>query len=138
MATMREIKRRRGSIQSTKAITKAMKLVSTVKLQRARTRAENAKDYFQYMYRTISSILAKAATVNHPYVQGNDSEKVAIVTVTSNRGLAGGYNANVVKLVTGSGIAKENVRAYTVGRKGAEGLLGKGYEIAEDFSDVNA
>ena len=50
MASMREIKRRRGSIQSTQQITKAMKLVSTVKLQKARTRAENSKAYFEYMY----------------------------------------------------------------------------------------
>ena len=66
MATMREIKRRRGSIQSTQQITKAMKLVSTVKLQKARTHAESAKSYFQYMYQTITSILAQAGTVNHP------------------------------------------------------------------------
>ena len=134
MATIREIKRRRGSIQSTKAITKAMKLVSTVKLQRARTRAENAKDYFRYMCQTITSILAKAGTVNHPYVQGNGSEKVAIVMVTSNRGLAGGYNTNVVKLVTGGAFVKEKVCVYAVGKKGAESLLGKGYEVAEDYS----
>ena len=60
MASMREIKRRRGSIQSTQQITKAMKLVATVKLQKARQRAENSKPYFQYMYKTVTSMLAKA------------------------------------------------------------------------------
>lgn len=134
MATMREIKRRRGSIQSTQQITKAMKLVSTVKLQRARMRAENAKAYFQYMYQTITSILSQAGTVNHPYVQGNTSDRVGIVTVTSNRGLAGGYNANIVRLITESGFEKEKVRLYTVGKKGADGLTRKGYEIVSDSS----
>lgn len=134
MATMREIKRRRGSIQSTQQITKAMKLVSTVKLQRARMRAENAKAYFQYMYQTITSILSKAGTVNHPYVQGNTSDRVGIVTVASNRGLAGGYNANIVRLITESGFEKEKVRLYTVGKKGADGLTRKGYEIVSDSS----
>ena len=81
-------------------------------------------------------MLAKAGNVNHPYVQGNDSKKVGIVTVTSNRGLAGGYNANIVRLVTGSGFKKENVRLYTVGKKGADGLARKGYEIAADCSDM--
>lgn len=136
MASMREIKRRRGSIQSTQQITKAMKLVSTVKLQRARGRAENSKAYFTYMYKTITSMLAKAGNVDHPYVKGSDSKKIGIVTVTSNRGLAGGYNANIVRLVMGSGFEKENIRLYTVGRKGAEGLERKGYEIAADYSDI--
>ena len=136
MASMREIKRRRTSIQSTQQITKAMKLVSTVKLQRARQRAENSKAYFTYMYKTITSMLAKAGNVDHPYVKGSDSKNVAIVTVTSNRGLAGGYNANIVRMVMGSGFEKENVRLYTVGRKGAEGLERKGYKIVADYSDV--
>jgi len=133
---MREIKRRRISIQSTQQITKAMKLVSTVKLQRARTRAENSKAYFTYMYKTITSMLAKAGTVNHPYVQGNNSKNVGIVVVTSNRGLAGGYNANIVRMIAGSGFDKDAVRLYTVGRKGADGLSRRGYEIAVDYSDV--
>ena len=136
MASMREIKRRRTSIQSTQQITKAMKLVSTVKLQRARQRAENSKAYFTYMYKTITSMLAKAGNVDHPYVKGSDSKNIGIVTVTSNRGLAGGYNANIVRMVMGSGFEKENVRLYTVGRKGAEGLERKGYRIVADYSDV--
>lgn len=54
MASMRDIKRRKGSIQSTQQITKAMKLVSTVKLQRARASAENSKAYFNCMYQTVN------------------------------------------------------------------------------------
>ena len=136
MASMREIKRRRSSVQSTQQITKAMKLISTVKLQKARTRAENSKAYFECMYATVTSMLAKAGNIEHPYLQKSDSKKVGIVVVTSNRGLAGGYNSNIVKLITGSGIEKENIRLYTVGHKGAEALEIKGYEIVEDFSDV--
>ncbi len=136
MASMREIKRRRVSIQSTQQITKAMKLVSTVKLQKARTRAENSKIYFEYMYQTVHSMLAKAANTDHPYIRGKESDNVGIVVVTSNRGLAGGYNANIVRLITGSGFSKEKVRLYTVGRKGVDGLSRKGYEIAADYSDA--
>ena len=136
MATMREIKRRRGSIQSTQQITKAMKLVSTVKLQRARARAESSKAYFQYMYQTITSLLGKAGVVNHPYIQGGNSDKIGIIVVTSNRGLAGGYNANIVRMIAGKQFDKEKVQLYTVGRKGAEGMVRKGYQIAADYSDV--
>ena len=136
MATMREIKRRRGSIQSTQQITKAMKLVSTVKLQKARSRAENSKAYFEYMYQTVTSMLAKAGDVDHPYLKGGDSENIGIVVITSNRGLAGGYNANIVRMIVGSALPKEKVRLYTIGRKGADGLSRKGYQIAADYSDV--
>ena len=136
MATMREIKRRRSSIQSTQQITKAMKLVSTVKLQKARTHAENAKAYFQYMYQTITSVLAQAGHIEHPYVNGTGAKKVGIVVVTSNRGLAGGYNANIVRMIANSDFEKEQVCLYTVGKKGADGLSRKGYEVAFDYSDM--
>ena len=136
MASMREIKRRRSSIQSTQQITKAMKLVATVKLQKARQRAENSKPYFQYMYKTVTSMLAKAGNVEHPYIQGGNSDKVGIVVITSNRGLAGGYNSNVVKLVQSLGYAKENVRIYPVGKKGMDMLARKGYEVAGNYSDM--
>ena len=136
MATMREIKRRRGSIQSTQQITKAMKLVSTVKLQKARGRAENSKAYFEYMYKTVTSMLAKAGDVDHPYLKGGNSDNIGIVVITSNRGLAGGYNANIVRMIMASELPKEKVRLYTVGRKGADSLARKGYTITADYSDV--
>jgi len=136
MASMREIKRRRGSIQSTQQITKAMKLVATVKLQKARTRAENSKFYFQYMYRTMNSMFAKAGVIQHPYLEKGKSEKIGIVTVTSNRGLAGGYNANISRLIRAEFPNTEAVSLYAVGRKGAEMLGRKGYKIVEDYSDV--
>lgn len=110
MASMRDIKRRKESIQSTQQITKAMKLVSTVKLQKARTRAESAKPYFQKMYDTVQSILSKSGNIEHPYLTFNGSEKKAVIVVTSNRGLAGGYNNNIVKLVADSGLPKRECR----------------------------
>ena len=89
MASMRDIKRRKESIQSTQQITKAMKLVSTVKLQKAKTRAESAKPYFQKMYDTVQSILSRSGDIEHPYLTSNGSKKKAVIVVTSNRGLAG-------------------------------------------------
>ncbi len=130
MASMREIKRRRSSIQSTQQITKAMKLVSTVKLQRARQRAEDSKAYFEYMYRTINSILAKTEQ------QANDSDRVGIVVITSNRGLAGGYNANIARMIQSSDFEKEKVSLYIVGQKGADMLSRKGYRIVSDHSEM--
>ncbi len=136
MASMRDIKRRKGSIQSTQQITKAMKLVSTVKLQKARNRAEQSNPYFNHMYQTVTSMLARSGNLNHPYLKAGDSNKKAIITIASNRGLAGGYNSNIVKLVTSSGIAVDDAWIYMIGRKAKEQLVRRGYEIKADYSDV--
>ena len=133
---MRDIKRRKSSISSTQQITKAMKLVSTVKLQKAKTRAEQTDPYFNYMYKTVSSMLAKSGNINHPYLKAGDTDKKAVVVITSNRGLAGGYNSNIVKLITGGDFNREDLDIYAVGGKGEEALLSKGYNIVESAPEV--
>lgn len=138
MASMRDIKRRKSSIQSTQQITKAMKLVSTVKLQKAKLHAEATDPYFNHMYQTVTSILAKSGNINHPYLTRGASDKIAVVVITSNRGLAGGYNANVIKLVTNNQdiLPKERVNVFCIGSKGRETLERYGYTIQEDHSQV--
>ena len=136
MASMKDIKRRKGSIQSTQQITKAMKLVSTVKLQKAKNRAEQTDPYFNYMYQTVSSMLAKSGNINHPYLKSGESRKKAVVMITSNRGLAGGYNSNIVKLITGSDLPKEDLEIYAIGSKGREALERRGYHIKLDDSEI--
>ena len=138
MASMTDLKKRRESIQSTGQITKAMKLVSTVKLQKTRAKAEHAKPYFDFMYETITSILASSPDVDHPYLNKGESGKTAVVVITSNRGLAGGYNNNVVKQVLGGDFRKEDVWVYAVGSKGRDALARRGYEIHEDASEIIA
>ena len=78
------------------------------------------------MYDTVQSILSKSGNIEHPYLTFNGSEKKAVIVVTSNRGLAGGYNNNIVKLVADSGLPKESVEIYGIGKKG----------IASDDSDI--
>ena len=136
MASMRDIKRRKDSIQSTGQITKAMKLVSTVKLQKAKGRAENTKPYFDLMYETVQSILAKSGHINHKYLKESESDKKAVIVVTANRGLAGGYNSNITRMIIDEGFTKENTVVYAVGKKGRELLERKGYEIKADYSEA--
>ena len=137
MASMRDIKRRRGSIQSTQQITKAMKLVSTVKLQRARAGAERSKAYFDSMYSTVNSILSRVGHVEHRYLMPGKSPKKAVIVISSNRGLAGGYNSNVVKLVTrNEEWNKEDIVVYAIGSKGRDTLARSGYEIKETLTEV--
>ena len=75
MASMRDIKRRKSSISSTQQITKAMKLVSTVKLQKAKSRAEETTPYFNHMYATVSSLLKRTGNIDHPYLNKRDEGK---------------------------------------------------------------
>ena len=136
MASMKDIKRRRDSIQSTGQITKAMKLVSTVKLQKAKGKAESTKPYSDLMYETICNMLARSGNINHKYLVPGDSSKKAVITITANRGLAGGYNTNLTKLITESGIPKEDIDIVAIGTKGRDYLARRGYNISEDDSDV--
>ena len=136
MASMRDIKRRKSSIQSTQQITKAMKLVSTVKLQRAKQRAEQSRVYFDAMYQTVGSMLAKAANIQHPYTIGNDSPRKAVVMITGNRGLAGGYNSNIIKLITKGAFDKEELDIYAIGTKGRDTMKRYGYMVKESYGDL--
>ena len=126
MASMRDIKRRKESIQSTGQITKAMKLVATVKLQKARSRAENSKPYFDAMYKAVTTMIARSGSINHKYLNNAGTGKKAVIVITSNRGLAGGYNTNIIKQVISSGIAREDMLVYAR----------RGYDIKADYSDV--
>lgn len=137
MASMRDIQRRKVSVQSTGQITKAMKLISTVKLQKAKERAEHSKPYFRGMYSTVAAVLARSGNINHRFLNGGEGKKKAVIVISSNRGLAGGYNANMVKLITGNpDFTPDNTVIYGVGRKAKEGLAKKGYEVRADYSDV--
>lgn len=136
MASMRDIKRRKTGIQSTQQITKAMKLVSTVKLQRAKTRAEQSKNYTMQMYDTIVSIMSKSGYIDHPLMKPNGCNKKAVILITSNRGLAGGYNSNITKLVTQSGWSTDELVIYAIGKKGRDSVKRSGYEIVYENSDM--
>ena len=136
MPSMRDIKRRRESIQSTEQITKAMMLVATVKLQKARQKAEASRPYTNALYRTIGEILRRTEETAHKYLKHPGEGKKAVIMITGNRGLAGGYNMNAVRLVLDGPFDRENTVIYTIGRKGQELLRSRGYECADDWSEV--
>lgn len=136
MASMRDIKRRKSSINSTQQITKAMKLVATVKLQKSKTQAEEASPYFLTMFQTVQSILERTGKINHPYLDGKSDGKKAVVLISSNRGLAGGYNSNVAKLITEGGFDPEDTLVYCIGRKGREYVERRGYSVMKEASDI--
>ncbi len=138
MASMREIKRRRDSINSTKQITNAMKLVATARLQKAKAGAIETRPFFHKIHETIGSIIAQSEGVDHKYLQKRDEKKTLYVVISSNRGLAGGYNNNIVKLVmTNEKEDKsDNVAVYSIGKKGGDLLRQRGYFVSENFNDT--
>ncbi len=137
MASMRDIQRRKVSVQSTGQITKAMKLVATVRLQKARARAEQAKPYFEAMYRTVQSIIKRSGDIDHKYLNSDQDKKKAVIVISGNRGLAGGYNNNITKLLTkDENFSPDNTVVYVIGKKGKETLVRNGYEIKADYSEV--
>ena len=135
MASMRDIKRRKSSIQSTQQITKAMKLVSTVKLQRARQNAEKSEDYFHAMYSTVQSILGRTGSLEHRYLKPGEGGKKAVIVITSNRGLAGGYNANLFKLAAAEMQGKQ-AQVITIGKKAQEHYAKRPVTVAADYPGI--
>lgn len=138
MASMRDIKRRRNSIQSTQQITKAMKLVATAKLQKAKASAITARPYFHKMHDTISSILAQSSNITHKFLDEREGGKNTYIVITSNRGLAGGYNNNVCKLVLNHQAEEscENPSVFAIGKRGGDTLRRRGFEVMNTFNEV--
>ena len=140
MASMRDIKRRKESITSTSQITKSMKLGYTLKFHKAKDHAEETKPYFQKMYETVSHMLASVGDqCSHPLLRKVEKDgpiKKGVILITSNRGLAGGYNSNIVKLVTRGDFDKEQTVIYPVGTKGLDAMKRLGYHCEGDYSEV--
>lgn len=134
---MIDVKRRIKSVTSTMQITKAMELVATAKLKRARKKLEAAKPYFETILESIAEIIGHTKGFKHPFIDGRTINHTLFVVITGDRGLAGGYNANVCKLVEEKAKEKENVKVIAIGTKGRDYFRRKGYEVVESYSGVS-
>lgn len=139
MASMKQIKKRKKTVESTGKITKAMKLVATVKLQKTKQIATDAVPFFDAMYEKITGIMKRSTIVSHKYLQGKEGGKKAIVVFSSNKGLAGGYNSSIVKKLIGEEalikFTPSDTLVYAVGSKVRDELKSKGFTIELDFSE---
>lgn len=134
MTSMRAIRKRREGIQNTEEIARAMKLAATARLKGARERAEAFRPFAGQMEELFAFVFRGAEAGGMNLQPRPSSGKRAVLAVTSDRGLAGGYSQNVVRLIAESGLTPENTVVYTAGRKGRESLEKKGYLIKGDFS----
>ncbi len=119
-ASMKDIKLRIHSVEGTRQITKAMELVASSKLRRAKERAERSRPYFNTLYEAITDIASSASDFNSPFLEKREKGADCYVVIAGDRGLAGGYNNNVFKLFDQSVAGKEEVCVIPVGKKAQE------------------
>jgi F-type H+-transporting ATPase subunit gamma len=141
MASLRDVKTKIGAIKKTKQITKAMNMVASAKLRNAQSRIERFKPYAQKFFEMLGDLAAGADESVHPLLAKREEKKtVGIVLVTSDRGLCGSFNVNLIK--AGLKLAKEkkaqglDVKFYCVGKKGREAVRKAEYEILVQYRDV--
>ena len=134
--SMKDIKLRIRSVQSTMQITKAMELVASSKLRHARERMEQARPYFETLQATLADIAAANTEFTSPYLARRPVKKTCYIVIAGDRGRAGGYNANLFKLVAQAAEGKECC-VLPVGKKALEHFQHRGMSIlTEAFSPV--
>src|SRR3990172_8538154 len=139
-AELRRIQRRIRSVRSTMKITRAMELIATSRIARAQQRVAAAQPYTQKMNEVIRNVAAASGGITHPLLETRPVRTAGVLVVTSDRGLAGAYNGNVLRLaelrmieLTRSGT---DVRVYVVGRKAQSYFRYRGYLIQQAFLGV--
>ena len=130
---LRAIKRRISSVKSTQKITSAMELIASSRVVRAQQRVEAARPYAEEMRRLMSSVAANAGQVDHPLLSPRDEvDTVATIVVTSDRGLAGAYNSNVLRFAERDMERHGHKHSlYLVGKKAITYFKFRGYEFDE-------
>ena len=133
----RDIKRRIRSISSTKQITNAMALVSSAKMRKARIRLEKSRPYYLTILDSIKDIINNT-NVKHPLLCFREPSKSLYIVITADRGLAGGYNSNINRLIHNKfKDKKSDISLITIGRKSKDFFMRRDYEILEEFLGIS-
>ena len=135
--SMKDIKLRIKSMESTKQITKAMEMVAASKLRRAQERVANSRPYFEILFDTLNTIANNTEDFYSPFLVEREIKKTCYVVIGGDRGLAGGYNHNVFKLAY-SEMEGKNVCVVPIGKKCLEFFQNRGIEILTDAYSVAA
>jgi F-type H+-transporting ATPase subunit gamma len=139
MASLRAIRGRIKSVKNTQKITKAMKLVAASKLRRAQDSVLRARPYAELIDQMLAQ-LSTSAEAPHPLLQDRPAKKVEVVLLTSDRGLCGGFNANIVRrmqrfLVDSNG-QYEKITVTTIGRRGRDFARKRGIQVRKDYPGI--
>lgn len=142
MASLKEVKTRISTVNSTRKITSAMKMVASSKLHRAQMDIERMRPYEAALDRMMSTFVSNMSDeLSSPFAIKREVKRVALVVFTSNSSLCGGFNGNVIKMVqkTVDSYRKsitDIVRVYAIGRKGAEAVRKLGFEVENDYASL--
>ncbi len=115
--SMKDIKLRIKSVESTMQITKAMELVASSKMRRAKERVEHSRPYFETLHETLTKIAAADPRARNPYLRRDEIKRTLLIVIAGDRGLAGGYNSNVLKQ---AGAEEGEVVVLPIGKRSAE------------------
>ena len=143
MATLRDIKRRIGGVRNTQKITKAMKMVAAARLNKAQENIINARPYSRKLAEVLGQLLATEKNYKHPLIEDRGNEKVAIIPVTSDRGLCGAFNMNIItsveKLLSNKysdHVKSNNLSLYCVGKKARDYFVNHDHNVTEGFTGI--
>lgn len=141
MATLRDILKRINSVKSTRQITKAMKMVAAAQLRKAQLQAEQSRPYAEKMSDMLGHLSAAATDkLSHPYFEKREPKKQTLVLMTSDRGLCGAFNSNLIRKAEDwlSERDTDKTEVVTVGRRGYLHLRKRQWKISEAYNEFNA
>lgn len=134
---MKDIKRRIKSVGSTRQITKAMELVSSSKLRKAKMRAEQARPYFNELYKSLCEIASANTDLSTVFTVKREVKHRLFIVIAGDRGLAGGYNSNVLKLASSAHAGDaEKPKIIAIGKKAIEYFDKREYEIVASYANI--
>jgi F-type H+-transporting ATPase subunit gamma len=143
--SLRDIRTRIGSVKSTRQITKAMKMVAAAKLRRAQDAVLKTRPYAQLLDQAVARLAARAAAeevVAHPLLAPREGRTAEVVVVTSDRGLAGGFNSNIARrtqrFLTENSDRFGRILLSTIGRKGRDFFRARHIEVRKDYTGVHS
>ena len=136
MANTRELRRRIKSVKNTSQITKAMQMVAATKMRRAQLQAVNGRPYSENLTISLGRLLPKIDLKSHPFLNGNDCQTAAVILLSTDKGLVGALNTNLMRTLA-SHIGSGKVVYYTVGKKGRVFVVKTGQDLKADFENVD-
>ncbi|WP_138495800.1 ATP synthase F1 subunit gamma [Paenibacillus pinistramenti] len=137
---IREIKRQIKSVQNTRQITKAMEMVASAKLRRAQEKAQAARPYEEKLKEVVNSIAAGSKGVSHPMLENRPVKRTAYIVITSDGGLVGGYNSNMLRKLMdelSKHTSKEEYGLFVVGRKGRDYFNRRNLPVVESVVELS-
>jgi F-type H+-transporting ATPase subunit gamma len=140
MASLKSIRNRIRSVKNMQQITRAMKMVAAARLRRAQEAALSARPYSQQLAAVLDEMLRRETVARHPLMQARPVKRVELVLLTSDRGLCGGFNSNVIRatqrFLIHRGDELEQVTLRTIGRKGYDAFRRRGANIRKDHAGL--